>query len=161
MGNGRTLDTFDAARRFSCIGLVVAALIGCAGALADWVTIEPPPIVPPSQRERTRPFTGIEAGDGWWVVTAGMVFIVAAAGLWLRARRRYAWVAFLAAILGGGVVVADYRGIGDITSSLAQRVDWVGAASPAIGITLAAAGMIAGLLAAVGALVATPADRET
>lgn len=142
------------------MALVFFGLIAAAGATADWVTIDPPPVVPESEVDQTRPFTGIEAGDGWLVVGAAVTFMVAALGLWLRPRRNYAWFAFVAAIAGGSVVVADYRGIGDITSSLSQRVDLVGDASPAIGIALAAAGMIGGLIAAAAALVATPAAQN-
>lgn len=159
MSDALPRDIFDTARRMSAIGLVVAALVATAGAFSDWVTIEPPPILPPDQASKAEPFTGVEAGDGWWIVAAAAVYVVAAIGLWTRGGRKYAWMAFAAAVAGGGIVVADYRGIGDISSSLSQRVDIVGSARPAIGITLAAAGMIGGLVAAVTGLIATPAGR--
>lgn len=130
-----------------------AAIIG---SLLDWVTITPPPRLPAAEVENAQPFTGIEATDGWWVIAGGVVLIAAAFLVVLRRRSGWAWLAFLASVVIGSIAIADYRGIGDLESALSQRMDVVGDAEPALGITLVAAGALVGLISSVAAVAATP-----
>lgn len=133
------------------------------GSTLDWVTITPPPKVRPALREMdlqgvkaSEPFTGIEAGDGWWVLGAGVVLILAAGMLILRRRSLYAWIALLAAMVIGGITFADFRAIGNLSSGLARRMDIVGLAKPSLGITLVAASALVGIVASGAGIAATP-----
>ena len=133
------------------------------GSTLDWVTITPPPKVRPALREMdlqgvkaSEPFTGIEAGDGWWVLGAGVVLILAAGMLILRRRSLYAWIALLAAMVIGGITFADFRAIGNLSSGLSRRMDIVGLAKPSLGITLVAASALVGIVASGAGIAATP-----
>ena len=130
-----------------------AAIIG---SLLDWVTITPPPRLPAREVENAQPFTGIETGDGWWVIAGGVLLIAGAFLVVLRRRSGWAWLAFLASVVIGSIAIADYRGIGDLSSSISRRMEIVGEARPAVGITLVAAGALVGLIASVAAVAATP-----
>ncbi|MGH2819364.1 MAG: hypothetical protein ACRDJ5_01785, partial [Actinomycetota bacterium] len=161
-------DFFDKARAWAVAVMLAAGVGGVIGSLLDWVTITPPPRGPGNvdfgrEIERSRPtvpFNGIEAADGWWTLGAGLLLGVAAVLLLVRRRARYAWLGLLAAMLMGAVAIADYRAIDDLRSSLSQRMDIVGDADPALGITLVAGAALVGLIGAVAGVTATP-HRET
>jgi LPXTG-motif cell wall-anchored protein len=151
---------FDRARGVAVAILIAAAVAAIIGSLLEWVTITPPP-TEAGRRQASEPFTGIEAGDGWYVIAAAVVLGLAAVGLYLRRRVLYAGIAFVAAIVIGAIAFADYRGIGEITSAISERMNVVGDADPAAGIMLVAAGAFAGLVGAVIGIVATPRTRES
>lgn len=152
-------DFFDVARRASAIVIALAAGLAVVGSTLDWVHVEPPPRLPPSQAARAQPFSGLDAGDGWWTLGGGVV--LGACAVAIDRRRRGARLAFLVAIAIGAIVFADYRDIGDPTSPLARRTDVVGSTTPALGIALCAAAAIAALLGSVAAIAATPRDRSS
>jgi LPXTG-motif cell wall-anchored protein len=161
-------DIFDRARAVAVAALVAAAATAILGSFLDWVTITERPRLAPGTDfggqqveapEFSEPYTGVEARDGWIVVGAGVVLLASALGLAVRRRKVYAILAFLAATVAGGIAFADYRGIGDISSSISDRMEIVGDPEPAIGITLVAVAAIVGLAGAITALVATPGSR--
>jgi LPXTG-motif cell wall-anchored protein len=104
----------------------------------------------------SRPFTGLEAGDGWWSVGGGAILVLAAALLYVRRRAVWGWAGLLGSILIGSVGIADYRGIGDLSSSISHRMDIVGQAAPALGLTLVVAAAIVGVVASVAGIAASP-----
>ena len=148
-------DYFDRARGVAVAILLAAAAAAIIGSLLNWVTITPPPTVA-GKRQASEPFSGIEARDGWYVIVSALVLALSAIGLLLKRRGFYAAIAFLAAMVIGAIAFADYRGIGEITSSISERMDVVGDADPAAGIMLVSAGGFAGLIGSVIGLVATP-----
>jgi hypothetical protein len=152
---------FDKARIWAATVLVVAGVAAVAGSLLDWVTIEA--LGAPSRAAhfghqriqgpaRATPFTGIEAKDGWWTLAAGVVVVVAAGLLIARRRALYAWLAFLASIVLGAVAVADFRGIENLSARMHVAAD----VRPAFGITLVAASSLAGLIASLAGVAASP-----
>jgi hypothetical protein len=158
-------DYFDRARAIAVALLVAAGAVAILGAFLDWVTITERPELDPQADfgeqaveapEVSKPYSGVEARDGWVVVVAGCVLLLAAAGLALRRRGVFAGVAFLAAMVIGGVAFADYRGVGDVSSAISDRMEIFGDPDPAIGITLVAIGAIAGLLGSVAGFISTP-----
>lgn len=161
-------DIFDKARALAVAALVAAAAAAVVGSLLDWVTIDERPGIAPDvdfgtqeveEPEFSEPYSGIDARDGWIVIVAGIVLAVSAAGLAVRRRKVYALLAFVAAMVIGGIAFADYRAIGDVSSGISDRMEIVGDPEPAIGITLVAVAGVVGLVGSVAALVATPSDR--
>ena len=159
------LDFFDRARRFAIALLLLAGVAAIAGSALDWVTITgPPPIDPqadfgPNQEAleppRTRPFSGLEAGDGYWALGGGIVIVIAAGMLLIRPRGRWAVLAFLASLIIGAIAFADYRGVGDVSSSISTRMD-IGSARPGVGLTLVAVAGFLGIVGSAAAIAATP-----
>jgi hypothetical protein len=148
-------DYFDRARGVAVAIMLVGAAAAIIGSVLNWATITPPS-TEAGRQQASEPFSGIEAGDGWVVIVAALVLALSAIGLYLRRRGIYAGIAFLAAMVIGAIAFADYRGIGELTSSISERMDVVGDADPAAGIMLVSAGGFAGLVGAVIGLVATP-----
>ena len=169
MRGERPFDYFDRARAWAVVVMVVAGLLAITGSALEWVTIG----LRPELRSGTRfddetaldeprvsePFTGLEAGDGWWSLSGGIVLVLAAALLWLRRRSVWGWLGLLGSVVIGAIAVADYRGIGDLSSSLSHRLNIVGEAEPAIGITLVVAAALAGLLGSATGIAASPAQN--
>lgn len=155
MSQETTVGFLDRARGAAAAGLIAAGATGILGSLLDWVTITAPP-TEQGRAEATRPFNGVEATDGWWVIGLSAVLILMAIMLTVRRRSLYAWLGFLVSIVIGGIAIADYRGIGEISSSISQRMDIVGDADPAIGITLVAASALIGVIASLVGVAATP-----
>jgi hypothetical protein len=151
-------DYFDRARGVAAAILIAAAAAAIIGSLLNWVTITPPP-TEAGRRQASQPFSGVEARDGWYVIAAAGILVLSSVGLVLRRRGAYAGLALVAAMVIGAIAFADYRGIGELTSSISERMNVVGDADPAAGIMLVAAGGFAGLIGAVIGLVATPRDR--
>jgi hypothetical protein len=157
------IDFFDRARSVAGGILMASGAAAMVGSMLDWVTITPPPRVLPAFRdmdlqgvEASQPFSGLEAGDGWWVIGAGAIMMLAAGLLIVRRRSFYGWIALLAAMVIGGITFADFRAIGDLGSGLSRRMDVVGQARPALGITLVAAAALVGIVAAGAGIAATP-----
>jgi hypothetical protein len=156
-------DFFARVRYWSATLLFLAGLLGIIGSFLDWVSIEPPPRLPTGEdfegnefgEEGTaEPFTGVEAGDGWFVVGASAVLILAAAFLVLG--KRTGWLAFLATLLIGAIAISIYRQLSEPTSGLMERMNVFGEADPNIGLTLVAVSAVAGLIGSVIAISATP-----
>jgi hypothetical protein len=166
-GRQRARDVFDTARLWSVALLVVGGSLAMAGSALDWVDIVVQPEIqsdidfganqPEVQEpEVSRPFTGLEAGDGWFVMGAGAIMVVSAALLWITRSGRFAWLGFLTAVVIGAIAFTDYRGVGDFTSSISQRMNLVGKVVPALGLTLVAAAALIGLVGSVVGIAATP-----
>jgi hypothetical protein len=153
-------DYFDRARSVATALLIAGAAAAIIGSFMNWVTITPPP-TEAGREQASEPFTGVEARDGWYVVAAATALALSAVGLSLRKRGFYAGLAFFLSMVVGAIAFADYRGIGELRSSISERMDVVGDADPAAGILLVAAGAFAGLVGAVIGLVATPRNRPT
>jgi energy-converting hydrogenase Eha subunit C len=144
-------DFLDRARSVAASVMFAAGLAAIVGSLLDWVTIDPPPRLPPDQNADS--FTGIEAGDGWWVVLGALSIIAGATLLVLRPRPLYGWLAFLGSTLIGAIAIADYRDVDELT----ERMDRVGRdIDPALGLSLVAAAALVGLIASVAGVAASP-----
>jgi hypothetical protein len=152
-------DYFDRARVVAAGILLMGAVLATAGSFLDWVSIDPP-ATPQGRKQASEPFTGVEARDGWIVVGAAAVMVLAGAGLIVRRRGFYAGLGLAASIVAGAIAIADYRAVGDLRSDISFRMDIVGDADPAIGITLVALGSFAAFVGAILGLVATPAGRK-
>jgi hypothetical protein len=161
------LDFFDKARRFAIAVLLLAGVAAIAGSALDWVTITVRPQLDPGadfgadqealeEPGRTRPFTGLEAGDGYWALGGGVVIVIAAGLLLIRPRGRWAILAFLASLIIGAIAFADYRGLGDVNSSISTRMDIQAAVRPGVGLTLVAAAGFLGIVGSAAAIAATP-----
>jgi LPXTG-motif cell wall-anchored protein len=161
-------DIFDKGRTIAVAALVAGAAAAITGSFLDWVTITDRPQVSPGadfgaqevdEPEFSEPYTGVDARDGWIVVGAGVVLLLSALGLGLRKRKAFAILAFVAAMVVGGIAFADYRTVGDVSSAISDRMGIFGDPDPAIGITLVAGGAVLALAGAVAGLIATPANR--
>lgn len=149
-----TGDFFERARAVAASVLFAAGAAAVIGSFLDWVTVEAvPPEVPEQQSHRLPPFSGLELGDGWVVLAAGIVMLFAAFFIVARGTSGFAWLAFLASIVIGGIAISDYRGITEV------HLDMEGIGtdpSPGLGLTLVAAAGIIGLIGSVGAIAASP-----
>lgn len=153
MTSARPADYFDRARSVSATILFLCAAVAILGSFLDWVTVEPPEVIPADQAPRLAAFNGVEVGDGWIVVGAAVVVIASAVMLVLRASSGFAWIAFFASMVIGGIAIADFRGI---EALFYDEMDRIGEPSPGIGLILVAVGGLVGLVAAVAAVAATP-----
>lgn len=145
--------------------LLIAGAAAITGSMLEWVTISNAPelvegadfetetVAPPD----TDPFTGLEHGDGWAVLVAGVVMMVGASLLLIRKRSGGAWLALLGAVVIGAVAFADYRGVAE----LARNMDVSGEVDPGLGLALVAGAGIVGLLASAAGIAATPTERES
>jgi LPXTG-motif cell wall-anchored protein len=160
-------DFFDVARAWASAVMLAAGAAAIIGSTLDWVTIAIRPRLQPGatfQGEAsqpkpprvTRPFTGLEARDGWWSLAGGATLVAAALLLFTRRKALWAWLGLAASVVIGAVAIADYRGIGDLSSAISHRMDIVGAAEPALGLTLVVAAGLAGLVASVAGIAASP-----
>jgi hypothetical protein len=156
----RPPDYFDKARSFASALMIAAGAAAIIGAFLEWVTIEPPPILPESEVVRAQPYTGVEAGDGWWVIVFAALLIAAAIALAALRSRTFARLAFLASIALGAIAIADVRAVGDFRSAISEKTNIVGEPDPAIGILLVAFAAVLAFFAAVTALAASPQGVE-
>ena len=154
-------DTFDRARSLAAAFLVAAGAAVILGVVLDWVTVEPPPIIPADHQEQTQPFTGLETKSApYLLIGAGAVILLA---LLLVARRRpmYAWAAFLTSMAIGAIAFQNYRDLSSPGSELFyEQMDRVGDPAPAIGLMLVAAGGIVGVIAGAAGVSSIPPDRS-
>ncbi|MDQ3940097.1 MAG: LPXTG cell wall anchor domain-containing protein [Actinomycetota bacterium] len=153
MSDVETGNYFDRARSIAAAFLFAAAAAAIIGSLLDWVTVEPPIIIPVEQADRVAAFTGTDANDGWFVIGMAILLILFTIMLLWRKRAIWGGGAFVASMFIGGVGVADYRGIDQIFYDEMRRI---GDPTPALGLTLVAAAGFVGLIAAAGAIAATP-----
>jgi hypothetical protein len=149
-------DYFDRARRVAILLLVLAAGVAIVGSFLDWIVITELPPEPEAGfgDQRTVPYAGVDARDGWIVIGAAVVVLLAAIGL--ASKRRTGWIAFIGSIVMGAVAFSAYREVGNLSSSISRRMDIVGDPEPAIGVTLVAVGGVAALLGSVLAMIASP-----
>lgn len=149
-----TGDFFERARAIAASVLFAAGAAAVIGSFLDWVTVEAvPPEVPGQQSHRLPPFSGLELGDGWVVLGAGVVMLVGAAFIVVKGTSGYAWLTFLASVVIGGIAISDYRGIEEVH----LEMEGIGTGpNPGLGLTLVAAAGIIGLIASVGAIAASP-----
>lgn len=169
MGLGYARDFFDRARAWAAVIMLLSGITAILGSTMDWVTISERPALrrdtsfAQNQSVRkprvTQPFSGIEAGDGWASLSGGALLVAAAALLVLRRRALWGWLGLLGSVLVGAVALADYRGIGDLSSSISRHMDIVGGAEPALGIVLVVAAAIAGVVGSVAGIAASPYRR--
>lgn len=149
-------DYFDRARLVAATGLFVAAVCLIVGCFLDWVTVDQlPDVIPADQAAKAEPFNGFDVRDGYIVAGAAIVLLVSAVRLVIQSRG--AGLAFLAAVVAGGIAISDYRSIDE----LFVEFDAIGRGPhPGIGLILVAFGALLGLVAAVAAIAATP-RRDT
>ena len=153
MSDVETGTYFDRVRAISAAFLLAAGAAAIVGSLLDWVTVEPPIIIPAEQADRVAPFTGIEANDGWFVIALAILLILFAVMLVWRKRGIWAGAAFVVSMFIGGIGIADYRGIDQIFYDEMRRA---GDPTPALGLTLVAVAGFVGLAASASAIAATP-----
>jgi hypothetical protein len=155
--SGPPRDFFERALMWAATGLFIAGALLATGSFLDWVSIEQlPDVIPANQAARADPFNGLEVGDGYWTLIAGGVLAVCAVLLVLRGSGTSARVAFVASIVGGAVAISDYRAI----DRLFEEVEGIGVGiTPGLGLTLASAGALLGLISSVAAIAATPRGR--
>lgn len=157
MKEGRTTDTFDRARSIAAACLVAAGAAVILGTVLDWVTIEPPPLVPVDQIAATEPFAGLETKSAPYLLIGAGVVILSALFLVARRKSLYAWLAFLASMMIGGIAFQNYRGIEELFYVQMERI---GDPEPALGLMLVAAGGVVGVIAgAAGVAAIPPVDR--
>ena len=149
-------DYFAKARAWAATGLFVAGVLLVVGSLLDWVSVGTlPEFIPADQQPFAEPFNGLDVKDGYITAGAGVLLALCAVVIVLRPSRRATWTAVLASVIAGTVAISDYRDI----SGLFEEFGGIGRGiSPGIGITLAAAGALLGLIASVATLAATPRE---
>lgn len=157
-------DPLSKVRTVAVALLLLVGVAAIAGSMLDWVTVSDAPelvegadfedeTVPPPD---TQPFTGLEQGDGWAVLVAGVVVVIGASLLLVRKRSGWAWLALIGSVVIGAVAFADYRGV----TELAREMDVSGEVAPGPGLALVAGAGIVGLLASAAGIASTPAERE-
>lgn len=160
-----TYDPLSRIRAIAATAMFLAGVLAIAGSLLDWVTLTLPPTIPTDQLDAAQPFNGLEARDGWVTLGAGVLLMLAAAGLMLKGRRGYASLGILAAILIGAIAIADFRAVEDPHSGLSRRTERVGDADPGTGLFIIGIAGVMGLLASVSARAATdpstPSEEAT
>lgn len=151
-------DYFERARAIAASVLFAAGAAAIIGSLLDWLVVEEtPPRVPADQLDRLPPFTGIELGDGLFVIGAAVLVLISAFFIVLRGRSGYGWLAFLGCIVIGGIAISDYRNV----TELHLKLDAIGVGPrPGLGLTLVAAAGLVGMVAAVASVAASPSSRE-
>ncbi len=152
MAEGST-DAFDRARSISAAFLVAAGAAVILGTALDWVTIEPPPLIPADQEAAAEPFTGLETKSAPYLLIGAGAVILLALLLVARKRSMYAWFAFLVSIAIGGIAFQNYRGIEELFYVQMERI---GDPDPALGLMLVAAGGVVGVIAGAAGIAAIP-----
>lgn len=155
MADAPARDFFDKAREVVSMALFLAGALAIVGSLLDWVTFSVAEQAVPGVRP-SDPLSGLDVGDGKWVLGAGVVVILAAFLLVLRQSAGYAGLALIASIVIGAIGVSDFRGIGEVTA----EVNLVGVPHAAIGLTLVVAAAIIGLIASIAGIAATPRRND-
>lgn len=151
-------DTFDKARTGAAACLVAAAVAAILGTLLNWVTNEPPAIIPIAQVPRTEPFTGMETKSAPYILIAAGAVILLALLIVTRKRPLYAWLAFGASMTMGAIAVQNFRGLDELFYDQMERI---GDPSPGLGLMLVAAGGVAGIIASATAVAALPSAPKS
>ena len=150
-------DVFDRARVFAAAALVAAGAAVILGTLLDWVTVEPPRIIPADQIPATEPFTGLETKSAPYLLIGAGALILLALLVVVRKKSLYAWLAFLVSVGIGGVAFQNYRGIEEL---FYEQMERVGNPDVALGLTLVAAGGMIGVIAGAAAIAAVPSASQ-
>lgn len=147
-------DYFETARAWAATGLVIGAALLVLGSFLDWVAVERlPETIPTNQARFAEPFNGFDVGDGFVTTGTGIVLALCAVMLMLKSKSSFGWLAFVAAMVAGGIAISDYRGI----DGLFEDFGGIGrGVSPGIGISLVAIGALVGLVSAVASVAASP-----
>ena len=153
MSRSEPRDFFDRARLVAVVLLTAAAVAAIAGAFLDWVTIQPPGVVPDDQTDALATFTGIETSDGRFILLGGVILGVCAVMLAVRKSSGSAWLALVTSVVIGAIGIADYR---DITTVFYDEMQRIGRPSPALGLLLAAAAGMIGLVGSLTGIAASP-----
>ena len=167
MSEPRARNFFDRARAWAVAVMLAAGVAAVVGSALDWVTISARPQLRagtnfqgaqnrPQQPRVSEPITGLEAGDGWWSLGGGVVLAAASIALWARRRASWGWLGIVAAVVIGAVAIADYRGVGDLSSNISHRLDIVGGADPGVGLLLVVVAAFAGTIGSVAGIAASP-----
>lgn len=145
-------DYFDRARLVAATGLFIAAICLIVGCFLDWVTVDQlPAVIPADQAAKAEPLNGFDVRDGYVIAAAALVLLISAVRLVLQSRG--AGIAFLAAVVAGGVAISDYRSVDE----LFVQYDAIGRGPrPGVGLVLVAIGALLAVVAAVAAIAATP-----
>ena len=137
--------------------MVAAGAAVILGTVLDWVTIEPPKIVPVDQAPQLEPFTGLETKSAPYLLISAGVVVISALFLVVRRRSLYAWLGFLASMVIGGIAFQNYRGLDELSYEQMERI---GEPSPALGLTLVVAGAVVGLIAGAAGIAGVPPEAE-
>ena len=150
----------------AAVALVIFAGAAITGSFLSWVSVAVHPSivpganfggrVPSPTNDRGRRFSGVEAKDGWYVIGSAAVIAAAAIVFGISRRRGFAILAFAGSIVIAAIGVSDYRGVSDISSTIARRMDIVGVARPGVGLILVTACGFGAILASALALVSAP-----
>ena len=150
-------DYFERVRAISASVLFAAGTAAIIGSILDWVVVaQEPPVVPTDQLDRLPPFTGLEVGDGWFVIAAAVVVLISA--FFIVMQGKLAWLAFVGSVMIGGIAISDYRGVADLHLEL----EGIGVnPRPGLGLTLVAAAGVVALIASVASIAASPSQRQS
>lgn len=155
-------DFFDRARAVAAAGMLAAATACIVGSLLEWISIvRLPDVLPESEARRAHALTGIETGDGWWVVFLATIAANAALLLWVRRRSMWGWIGFLCSVVIGSIAISAYRGISEPGSGLLQQLDVVGELDHGLGLLLVLAGALLGVIFSLVGVAASPAARRS
>jgi len=109
--------------------MMLGGLLLAVGSALPWLTVDGLPELDTS---------GLEGGDGWITLVAGVVLV----GLGYQAYRRASypkWLAWVAFVIGSGVMAINFVDIQD-------AIDTIGIGSQGIGMWLMITGSIAGIV---------------
>lgn len=152
MGRRAERDFFDTARAAVSGGLFLAGALAIIASLLDWVRFTLDPGITSVNRDASPPISGLDVGhDGTVVLIAGLVILACAFLLVLRGRAGYAGLALVASIVIGAIAISDYKGVADLAPNVRVGQPGVG-----LGLVLAVAAGLLGVLAAVAGIAATP-----
>ncbi|MEA2477017.1 MAG: hypothetical protein QOC87_1216 [Actinomycetota bacterium] len=156
-----TRDIFDSARIVASILIGIAGALAIVGSVMDWVNFTLPEAGTgaPHHQGPSAPIGGLDVRDGNIVIIAGVVLLVAALLLVVSAKGRWALLGLISSVVIGAIAIADYRGLGDVSSVLSRKLNVVGEAHAAAGLTLVAGAALLGLIASVLGIAATPYRR--
>ncbi|MDQ3878064.1 MAG: hypothetical protein M3290_06910 [Actinomycetota bacterium] len=163
MQQAPTRDIFDRARIVSAVLMALAGTLAIVGSVMDWVNFTLPETSSgaPHHQPPSAPVGGLDVRDGNVVIIAGVILLVAALMLAVSAKGRWALLGLLGSIVVGAIAIADYRGLGDVSSVLSRKLDVVGEAHAAAGLILVALSALLGLFSSVAGVAATPYRRPS
>lgn len=164
MATADEVTYFDRARQVAVVLLLAAGAACVIGGVMGWATLERcPEIIPGTSFEESEleepppcPVRGIDTTEGKVAIAAGFATLGSSILLTLRKRASFAWLALVGAVVAGSSAISAYRGVGDANSSISRRMGLIDAFEPGTGLILTTAAAIVGVMAAVGAIAATP-----
>jgi hypothetical protein len=151
MADAPARDFFDKAREVVSAAVFIAGALAIIGSLLDWVTFPIDEHALPGVLS-SPPLSGVDVGDGKWVLGAGVVIVVAAFLLVVRQSAGPAWVSLIVSMVVGAIGVSDFRGVAEVSA----EVDIVGVPHVGVGLTMVVGAAILGLLASIAGIAASP-----